>query len=298
MTGSILKGIHRRALGLFKDGQVMARHGYLAGGEDKPLITLPGNPDTVAIFEDFIGMQFVFGDTGDSNYITTYGTQFIIGRSDTGQLVPAQGPSTPATAFANGVFRLTSSASSGQTPVDGAQSLNTPAQWKANQGQLSQPGPRPLRFGTRLKIADLAKNNVFAGFTDSGGTEMAVYDTGGGIITPAADYAGWLKGGGAGASGASLTWRLVAGKAGVDQVATSGVTPTTNVYDVLEVEVSADGNVVTGYINGKQVAQIPSAGITSNVALGAGVWRANTEATADAVDIDWINIAAPRDTGV
>ena len=293
MTGSILKGIHRRALGLTRDGELMARAGYVAGGEDKPLIVMPG-PDTVAIFEDFIGAQG--GDTGE--LVTRYGTQLIIGFSDTGQIVPQQGPVQAVTShFTNGLFRMTSSITSGQTPVTGAQSLNTPANWKANQGQLSQTGPRNLHFGVRLKIATLAGNNVFAGFTDSGGTEIPAYDTGGGIITPAGDYAGWLKGGGAGASGASLTWRLVTGKAGVDQVATSGVTPVANVFDVLEVQVSPDGNTVSGYINGILKAQIPSAGITPTVALGAGVWRSNTEGAADAVDIDWVNVAAPRDTG-
>ena len=297
MTMSILKGIHRRALGLGKDSEVMARGGFIAGGEDKPVIVFPG-PDTVAVFDDFIGTTLdAPGDTGDIHY--RYGA-FTIGFSDTGQVIPQQGPSAPASHFTNGVFRLTSSATSVQTPVGGAQSLNTPAVWKANQGQFAGVGGKPLRFGARLKIATLAGNNVFAGFTDSGGTELPVYDTGAaaGIITPAADYAGFLKGGGAGAPTASLAWRLVAGKAGVDQVATTSITPTTNVYDTLEVEVSSDGGAVTGYINGKPVAKITSDAVTSTVALAGGVWRANTEAAADAVDVDWINISAARDTGL
>lgn len=295
MTMNILKGLHRRALGLAKDGEVMARAGIVAGGEDKPVITFPG-PDTVAVWEDFIGAQA--GDTGA--LVLRYGTQLIIGWSDTGQVIPAQGPvQAVAGHLTNGVFRMTSSASSTQTPVGGAQSLNTPANWKANQGQYAGVGGKPLRFGVRLKIATLLGNNVFAGFSDTGGTEIPVYDTGGGIITPAADYAGWLKGGGAGAGATAASWRLVAGKAGADQVNTPSpvITPTANVYDVLEVEVSPDGNVVTGYINGIAKAQILGACITSTVALGAGVWRSNTEGAADVVDIDWINIAAPRDTG-
>lgn len=291
MTFSILKGLHRRALGLGTAGEVTARHGFVAGGDDKPAVYLSG-PDTVALFEDFTGLQA--GDTGEMTL--RYGpSQLIIGFSDTGQVVPRQGPVAPASALANGVFRMTSSATSTQTPVGGAQSLNTPAIWKANQGQLTQPYARPLHFGVRLKTNTLAGNSLFVGFTDSGGTEVGAYDTGGGIITPADDYAGFIWSGEGGAT--QQAYRAVTGKAGVDQSATTGVTPTAGVYDVLEVEVSPDGAVASFFINGKPVAQISSAALTPTVALGAGVWRANTDGAADAIDIDWINIAAPRDTG-
>lgn len=287
MSMNFLKGLFRRDAGLSRDGQVMARQGFVAGGEGKPVIVLPA-PDTTAIFDDFLGVA----DTGVIFPNARYNDVWMINYSDTGQLLPATGPVATSVASAtNGVFRLTSSATSTQTPVGGSQSLNTPPNWKANQGRL--------RFGARVKIADLAKNNVYVGFTDTGGAELAVYDTGGGVITPAGDYVGFLKGGGAGATGASLTWRAVAGKAGTDQIATTGVTPTTNVYDVLELELpGVDGGVANFYINGKPVAQFTSAAVTSTVALAGGVWRANTEAAADAVDIDWINISAARDTGL
>jgi len=297
MTMNILKGLHRRALGLAHAGEVMARHGFVSGGDEKPVVILPG-PDTVAVWDDFTGLM-----NGDTGALTLrYGSSLIIGFTDTGQVVPAQGPVAAASTFANGVFRLTSSASSTQTPEGGVQSLNTPAVWKANQGQLTQPMPRPLHFGMRLKTNTLAGNSCFVGFTDSGGTEMPAYDTGGGIITPAADYAGFIWSGEGGAT--QQAYRFVTGKAGTDQVATQGsgnnaasITPTAGVYDVLEVEVSPDGNVATGYINGKFYAQIASAALTPTVALGAGIWRANTDAAANAIDIDWINVAAPRDTG-
>lgn len=276
MSMNLLKSLGlRRDAGLTKDGQIMARNGFVAGGEGKPVIVFPG-ADTVAIFDDFLG--------------DLVADEWIAGSSDTGQATNTGVLGTSAVSATNGIYRMTSSASSTQTPAGGAQSINGAPNWKANQGRL--------RFGARVKIADLAKNNVFVGLTDTGGTEMAVYDTGGGIITPAADYVGFLKGGGAAAAGASLTWRFVAGKAGVDQVATTGVTPTANVYDTLEAEVSADGNVAIGYINGKPVASFTSAAVTPTVALAGGVWRANTEAAADAVDVDYLNVSAARDTGL
>lgn len=276
MSKSMLKGIHRQAVGIGFNDQLMAPGGLEAGGVGKPTIVFPG-PDTVAIFDDFLG--------------DLVGDEWIAGSSDTGQATGTGVLASSAVSATNGIYRMTSSASSVQTPAGGAQSINGAPNWKANQGRV--------RFGARVKIADLAKNNVFVGLTDTGGAELAVYDTGGGVITPAADYVGFLKGGGAAAAGNSLTWRAVAGKAGTDQIALTGVTPTANVYDTLEVELpGVDGGVAKFFINGKAVASIDSAAITPTVALAGGVWRANTEAAADAVDVDWMNISAARDTGL
>lgn len=278
MTMSMLKGIHRRVLGLSNDGQVMARNGVVAGGDDKPVIVFPA-PDTVAIFDDFLG--------------DVVAAEWIAGSSDTGQTAPATGVvANSATGATNGVYRLTSSATSTQTPAGGAQSLNSPPNWKANQGRL--------RFGVRLKTAVLAGNSVFAGFTDTGGTEIAAYDTGAGILTPADNYVGFIWSGEGGAT--QQAYRCVAGKATVDQVATppgAAVTPVANVYDVLEIELpGADGGTANFFVNGKPYAQIASNAVTPTTALAAGVWRANTDGAADAVDIDWINVSAARDTGL
>lgn len=289
MTMSFLKGLHRRTLGINHEGQVMSRPGFASGGEDGRAVFHHSSPTTVVMFEDFIGLTG--GDTGELS--TRYGTQLIIGFSDTGQIVPRQGPSGPAATFTNGVFRMTSSATSAQDPVAGCQSLNTPANFKANSGETMS---RSLRMGARLKTNTLAGNSVFVGFTDSGGTEMPAYDTGGGILTPAADYAGFIWSGEGGAT--QQAYRFVTGKAGVDQAATTGITPTAGVYDSLEVEISPNGNVATGYINGKAVAQITGNAVTSNVYLAAGIWRANTDGAANALDIDWITAASQRDTGL
>ena len=281
MTGTRQKSLHGNRAFVTPEDYLVGRGAHAAGGVDKPMIVLPGSPDYVAEFEDFLGLS----DTGVS---TRYNDKWIVGFSDTGQILPQQGPIGVSSQFTNGVFRMTSSATSTQTPDGGCQSLNTPAEWKANQGRL--------RFGARLKIATLAGNSVFVGFTDSGGTEMPAYDTGGGIITPAADYVGFICSGEGGAT--QQAWRLVSGKAGTDQSATTGVTPTANTYDTLEVELPGnDGGLVIGYINGKPVASINSAAVTPTVAMAAGVWRANTEGAANAVDIDWLNVSALRDTG-
>lgn len=273
MSMELLKGLHRRAFGLSKDDQVMAQKGFVAGGDGKPAIVLP-SPDTVALFDDFLG--------------DLVGDEWIVGSSDTGQAGAVVGSSTAGAT--NGIFRLTSSATMAQTPAGGAQSINTPPMWKANQGRL--------RFNARVKTAVLAGNTVFAGFTDTGGTEIAAYDTGGGIITPASNYVGFIWSGEGGAT--QQAYRCVAGKADVDQVATpagSTLTPTANVWDYLEIEISPDGNTANFYVNGKPYAQIPTNAVTPTTGLSAGVWRANTDGAADAVDTDLINVSAARDTG-
>lgn len=275
MSVQMLKGVHRRALGISADDQIVAPGGLVSGGDGVPSVVMPGGA-TVALFQDFMGAS----DTGNP---TKYADQFTIGFSDTGQAIP---PSA-ATAITNGAFRLTSSATSTQTPEGGVQCISGSPIWKANQGQL--------RFGARVKIATLAGNSVFVGFTDTGGAEMPAYDTGGGILTPAADYAGFICSGEGGAT--QQAWRLVSGKAGVDQSATTGITPVANTYNTLELAITPDGGTVTGFIDGKPVASIASAAITATVALAPTVMRANTDGAANAVDIDWIGVSAKRDTG-
>lgn len=274
MSMSVLKGIHRRMLGITHNDQVIARSGFVAGGSDKPAIVLPGNPSYCAMFEDFLG--------------DLVPDEWIVGSSDTGQATGTGNVATSAVSATNGVYRMTSSASSTQTPAGGAQSINTPPNWKANQGEL--------RFGARLKIATLAGNSLYVGLTDTGGAEIAAYDTGGGIQTPAGDYVGFICSGEASAT--EQAWRGVAGKAGTDQSVTLSVTPTANTYDVLECSVDASGNNAKFWVNGVLKGHIQSNAVTPTVALAGGVWRANTDGAADAVDVDWIAISALRDTGL
>jgi hypothetical protein len=267
----MLKGVHRRHLGIGNDGQVIAPQGLETGGDGYPTIVYPA-PNSVAMFDDFTGKT-----------VTDTWTTVVV---DTGQTITPR--ATVNAAFTNGVLGLKSSATTtDQTPIGGAQSVASVLNWKANQGGL--------RFSTRLKIATLAGNTVYAGFTDTGGNEMPAYDTGGGILTPASDYFGFICSGEGGAT--QQAWRAVAGKATVDQSATTGVTPVANTYTTLECEVTQDGNTATFWIDGRPVASIPSAAVTPTVGLAAGIYRANTDAAENFVDVDWINISAHRDTG-
>lgn len=294
----ILTSKHGRRLGLTKDGVTVSQAGFAAGGQGKPGIVLPGSPDVVAVFDDFTGpgsRKFAFDTGGD--FITEKGDDllfagngsFIGGYQDTGQKLTQP-------AVNNGVARLTSSATSGQTPITGALSIHGQKNFKANQGNL--------RMAARVKVEQLSGSNVFVGFTDTGGSEMPVYDTGSAasaILTPADDFVGWLYSGApAVATLGRNVWRAVSGKAGTDQVSVPaapylGLTVVANVYDVPEVEVDKSGNA-TFYMNGKPITSISNA-VTATVGLAPAVYYSQTEAAAKFVDTDWANASADRDTG-
>ena len=53
MSIQMLKGVHRRAIGISKDDQLMGPSGLVSGGDGKPAIVLPG-PETVALWDDFL----------------------------------------------------------------------------------------------------------------------------------------------------------------------------------------------------------------------------------------------------
>lgn len=138
MSVPILKGIHRRVLGLSKDDQIIGRNGFVAGGEEKPGIVLPGSPDTVAVFDDFIG------DTGRAIRGNTDELWRAID-GDTGTDTGSNIVVTPAT---GGVLRITN----GDTPkADARLGITGSLSWKGNQGAGPDDRKNGLRFGVRLK---------------------------------------------------------------------------------------------------------------------------------------------------
>src|SRR5262245_24402049 len=102
MSREILKGVHRRALGIGHSHKIMARDGLEIGGSGRPSVVLPG-PDVTAIFDDFHGVA----DTGVIFPNARYNDIWMVSYSDTGQLLPSTGPATQASGLTNGVFRLT-----------------------------------------------------------------------------------------------------------------------------------------------------------------------------------------------
>jgi hypothetical protein len=288
MSMSILKGIHRRMFGIGVRDEVIARSGFVAGGEDRPAIVLPGNPDVVAQFDDFLGDLIA--------------DEWAVVKSDTGISGGAIANIT------NGVLRLTGSETQPVTS-EGAIALTQGLfkQWKADMGGRKNGR---LRLTARVKhsvvstTAEAGRVHMFVGFSDTGGAEFPAYDTGGGIITPAADAVGFIYS----PTGATTDrWTMVAAKSTAgdsgDQQASpsTAVAPVSNVYDTLEVEVrngiSDTGGSGHFWINGKKVGTINSP-VGSGIALTPwiGAFMQDT-GLATQLDIDYVAISSPRDTG-
>lgn len=287
MSMNMLKGIHRRMLGISRDDQVVARSGFVAGGEDRPAIVLPGCPDHVAQFDDFLGDLIA--------------DEWAIAEADTGY-------TTAISTGTNGVFRIQGSETQLVAPDTASAALTggLVKNWKANQG-----GPKAgrLRLSARIKLetvtrtAEGGRTHAFIGFSDSGGAELPAYDTGAGIITAAADAVGFMF-----SPGGDTGWTLVAAKSTAgdsgDQSVVAGASygPSANTYTTLEVEVRS-GNSDTGgaahfWIDGIKRGVINSP-VGSAIALTpwVGMFVQDTGA-AQFMDIDYIAISAPRDTGL
>jgi hypothetical protein len=281
--------LHGKRAYLTKDDQVVARNGFVAGGDAKPAIVLPGSPDTVAIFDDFLG------DTGRP---LRAGTDFNwrVLDGDTGTDTGSNVVIAPGT---SGILRITG----GDTPVDQVKMGITGAlQWKGNQGSIPTDTKNGLRFGCRLKLGEIkdtgnSRAAVWVGFTDTIAAEAPVIDTGGAIVSTASNAVGIGLG-----SGGDTGW--VAYAVNGDTEATPVVLdtgPTAGVYDTLEIEVhhgvSDTGGTATFYVNG-QVAGSIAAPIAMNVALAPQVLLWSDTGGGQQLDVDWINVSAPRDTGL
>jgi hypothetical protein len=153
------------------------------------------------------------------------------------------------------------------------------------------------------RTAEGGREHVFVGFSDTGGAEMPAYDTGAGVISQAANCVGFLL-----SPGGDTGWSLVSAKSTAgdsgDQLAVAGSSyvPTSNVYQTLEVEIRS-GNSDTGgaahfWIDGKHVGSINSP-VNSATALTPWIGQFPQDTGyAGNLDIDYINISQPRDTGL
>lgn len=252
---------------------------FVAGGEASVgrqggSVVIPGSPATVARFEDFLG-----GDTGTLNGFTR-----VNGDTDTG----ASGAVSRQSAT-NGVMRV-SFAGTAQPAPSRAVGLTTGLlkNWKPDQGRLT--------LTARVKLPALASVNAYIGFSDSGGSEMPAYDTGGGVITEAADAVGFIYSNLGGVTNwQGVSARSVAGDSG-DQSVNTGVAPVANTYDVLELTMGDSGEFATFRVNGVARGRITNP-VEAKTALGYGVWVFGSDTGTVQVDVDYLNVSAQRDTG-
>lgn len=284
--------LHGRRAYVTKDDQVGARNSFVTGGVGKPAIVLPGSPDTVAIFDDFIS------DTG-RGFRTNTDMHWRIIDGDTGT---DTGSNVRIQAGTSGVLRITN----GDTPkADARMGITGALSWKGNQGSGPTDSKNGLRLGVRIKATGYQDTgnsdvNVWVGFTDTIASEVPVMDTGGAVVSTATNAFGIAFN--SRAAGGDTGWVAYAVNGGTDRtpvVLDTGVTD--NVYDVLEMELhhgpSDTGGTVTFYINGQPKGSIASP-VAMNVALCPQVLVWGDTGGGQTVDVDWINVSGPRDTGL
>jgi hypothetical protein len=264
------------------ENALVARGGFVAGGQKSignkgGNIVLPGNPARPAVFDEFLG--------------DLVGDEWNFAENDTG----AADISGVIAAGTNGIFRLAFLANSAPTPLNhGLINTGLFPQWKAKQGNL--------RFAARIKIDDLTGANVFAGFADTGASQMPMYDTGddGGVpLALSSSAVGFLYAGGAGSP--STAWRGVAVNADTVATPVAGATPTDNVYEVLEIVfgdtgAGEDGDIAYFYQNGVLKGSLSNP-VPAARAMVPVVAAFKSESNAVNVDLDWIAVSASRDTG-
>lgn len=289
MSRSMLKGIHRRSLGIGNSDEVLAPQGFVSGGDGQPSIFHPAHA-TVAFFDDFLGdllgdeWASVKGDTGLTGVAIANVTNGVA-RVAGSETITAVAPESCA-ALTAGLFK----------------------QWKADMG--GRKGGR-LRMAVRVKAGTIStdaeggRHHLFVGFSDSGGAEMPAYDTGVGVISQAADLVGFLYA--PTSASYSNTWQMIAAKStagdsgDLQAVPSPVVAPVSNVYQTLELEVrngaGDTGGAAHFWINGKKVGSINSP-VGSGIALTPWIGGfVQDTGFALAVDIDYVAISAPRDTG-
>jgi hypothetical protein len=246
----------------------------------------PG-PDISAVFEDFLGdtvadeWQFVEGDTGYSGTIVT---------------------------GSGGVFRITGSETQGVAPTSAAALTQGAgiANWKPNAGGAKASWLHMcarVKLGTITRTAKAGRTYAFIGFSDTGGAEMPAYDTGAGILTPAANAMGFLFSPAGDTGWTAVSAKSTAGDSGDQSVVCgSSYGPSANTYTTLEIDYRAGPSDTGGQavfsIDGRRVAAINS---PVNSATALAPWLGGfiqDTGYAGTIDIDFVNVSNKRDTGV
>ena len=278
------------------EDMLVGKGGLATGGEGKPAIIYP-SADVVAIFDDFLSSRLLNVGAFDTGKNIGAGLYFQSVAGDSG----AAG-GVVASGGAGGVYRITTTAS-GAGDATGATAgiVNEALFWQPRGGAKGALGR--LRFACRATANPFIANGLggmFMGFTDTIAAEMPAYDTGGGIVTPAANCIGfmWNTDGDTGWVGVGAKGTF--NDSGDQHVILDAATPVSDgQFRVYEVDVARSpgdtGGTATFYIDGIPVGTIIS-GIATDSALTPCVMAYDTGG-ARQVSIDWINVSMPRDTG-
>jgi hypothetical protein len=310
MSITKLKSIFGRSLFLGPKNVTVAKDGFAIGGDHNKYGTIvyPG-PNHVALFDDFMG------DTGRSaNMRANTDSTWAVIEGDTGNDTGTNVYITPGTSGICRSIISTTNSHTGPSPGRegfGAGIVSRSLSWKANQGSIPTDSKSSLRFATRLRFSGATDTgrqiNIWAGLTDTNVLEAPVYDTGGAVITNATDAVGFWYSGGADTGWAAYsvntggTAQVVALDNTRQAIRSAGGTNNQNQWDVLELEIhhgqGDTGGTATFWVNG-----VPQGTIDGPVAMNAALtpqiyqWCSDTGG-GTILDIDWVNVSAPRDTG-
>ena len=221
----------------------------------------------------------IFDDFTYQAIAETY-TPWILNSGSDGQAID------PAISAAErGVLLMTTGDDTGATAVDATQIIcHIPVQADSSG----------LVFETRLHINTAITNiSIFAGLTDVTTLEEAFSNAADVLTSNADDACGFLYD----TSATTDTWWMVAVDGGTDDsgCATLGHAPVADVYQVLRMEVSADGATINFYIDGTLEDTLSAdTGVSPDVNLYATIVACGDGVASKTVDVDYIYVGHNR----
>jgi hypothetical protein len=293
--------LHGRRVGVSPDDQVVAKGGFVAGGGEKISIVFP-SPDTVAVFEDFLGHQKL--DTGGF-WRPVLGTDSGASSQAVGVVGGLHGGAA-SVKCANG-FTL-AAGGSGAATVNAL--VGTGRNFHASQGRM--------RLAARVRPRDSGSDGskaIFVGFTDDTGTiEFPIFaDTGakasgsgvvGDLAATASDAFGFLcddnPDTGLGMVKNKWTAVAVAGTTVTTTPISADTGAVTGKWSELEMvyDRGDTGGIAHFYVNGIRIGSITSPVATTAVLAPKVCIAGRTVDTGSSeVLVDWINPSQARDTG-
>lgn len=278
------KKLQFRDTGIYINSGADGKLTISADGTGKDDISLQGTVQVTGAFDPQNGITrsayFEIFDDFLYQTLTEADTPWILNSGGDAQAVdPAIG------AQEEGVVVCTTGDADGAVANDGSQLVaHIPVQ--ADSGGLV--------FETRLHInTAITTVSVFAGLTDSTSLEEPFTNASDVITSVASDACGFHYD----TDATTDEWWALAVDTDVDDTGNTatGTAPVADTYQVLRMEVSADGATITFYINGTQAAQLTgAAGVSPDVNLYATVIANATTTTSKTVDVDYIYVGHTR----
>jgi len=271
MALEILHDLYNSVVGLTHGNRLLAKKGLVVGGSGGKAVSgqmVLTSPTDFGFFDDFEKL-----DTG--RWLATEGTDSVT--SNAAILAGGVG----------GVLRLTTGDAGTGLAADTEQLTHNTLQFKAANGNLV--------FETRVKLSAITTCWAFFGFTDTvaAALEAPIMSAGSGntLTSNATDAVGFMF-------DTRMTddnWWLVGVKNDVDATAqNSGYAPVAGTYEVLRIEIDADGRALF-FRNGLKIGTAMTGAVTASVALTPVLAVSKTSVAASmTVDIDYVHASCAR----